>query len=74
MLRTSHLTVNHSVKWKDSFNVARGRHDLEDPVYKDPVYEMLERTTKNNHRCISVNHQVLKIMFRIMFGYIRPEL
>jgi len=74
MLRTSHFAVNDSVQWKDSFNVARGKHDLSDPVYSDEVYEMLEKTTRNNHRHISVDHQALKIMFRIMFGYIRPEL
>ena len=66
--------MKQSADWKASFNRARDAHDLDDPVYRDPVYTMLHDTTQNHHMRIALDYHAWVVMFRIMFGYFRPEL
>jgi len=35
---------------------------------------MLEGITQNNHLRIATDHLAVEMMFRILFGYVRPEL
>ena len=43
-------------------------------MYTDPIYRMLQETTINHHKRIGLENHAWILMFRIMFGYIRPEL
>jgi hypothetical protein len=57
-----------------SFERARARHNLDDPVYSDPVYQMLQETTESHHARLALEDHAKVLVFRILFAYIRPEL
>jgi hypothetical protein len=57
-----------------SFERARAQQSLDDPVYFDPVYRMLLETTESHHGRLALEHHAKVLVFRILFGYIRPEL
>jgi len=71
-IRNSRTATEDARAWRGSFNVASD--NLSDPVYSDPIYNMLHETTKNTFKRIHLDGHAWLLLFRIMFGYIRPEL
>jgi len=71
-IRNSRISTEDARAWKNSFNVVN--ENLSDPIYSDPIYDMLYETTNSTYKRIQLDGHAWLLLFRIMFGYIRPEL
>jgi len=71
-IRNSRVAYEDARAWRNSFNVASG--DSNDPVYGDSIHNMLHEAAKNQYKRIQLENHTWLLLFRILFGYIRPEL